>query len=283
MPSAATTRSARHGTGRRRRAPSPCRRRVDAGDARGGGDRRRPGSTKRVEQELLQLAAVDGQLRPRVAGGAAARLPPDLLPVARAVHEALAARPPGCAAPASRPSASSSRTAWGSRLMPTPRGRTSRTALVHVHADADLVQAQRGHQPADAGPGDHRPERLGLPRFSRSRGRRSAPGPAGVRRWTRPAGRSPPARPWPRRFRSQIATGTASAGRHVAAGAGAARPVRGRVAHHAGGVADLQSDVLAPQHRARHEGGARVTEPDVAPLDGGSGCTSSCVAPTSAT
>ena len=45
----------------------------------------------------------------------------------------------------------------------------------------------------------------------------------------------------------------APAGRHVAAGAGAARPVRGRAAHHAGGVADPRVR-RAHQHRARHEG-----------------------------
>ena len=33
-------------------------------------------------------------------------------------------------------------------------------ALVHVDMHADLVQAERGHETADAGPGDHRPERL---------------------------------------------------------------------------------------------------------------------------
>ena len=48
--------------------------------------------------------------------------------------------------------------------MPTPSGRTCAHALVHVDGHADLVQAERGHQPADAGPGDHRPERLALAR-----------------------------------------------------------------------------------------------------------------------
>ena len=43
---------------------------------------------ERVQQHLLQRAAVDRELRPRVAGGDTAWLPPDLPTVTRAVHEA---------------------------------------------------------------------------------------------------------------------------------------------------------------------------------------------------
>src|SRR5882757_4286362 len=77
-----------------------------------------------VEQNLLQRAAMDRKLRPFVTGLDAAGLAPDRLAVLGKIREL---RTPDASSWLSRPSSISSRTACGSRLMPTPSGFNSET------------------------------------------------------------------------------------------------------------------------------------------------------------
>ena len=102
---------------------------LDRGAAPAQEDALRPDALARgVEQHLLQVAAVDRELRMRVAGMAAERLgdrsswPKRLKNVASFVVTAT------LASAASSPSAASSFVACGRRLMPTPTGRISGAA-----------------------------------------------------------------------------------------------------------------------------------------------------------
>ena len=116
---------------------------------------------ERVQQHLLQHAAVDRELRPRVAGGGAAWLAPDLTTVARAVHEARRL---------DRPAAERRQDAERVELAHRVReqvdadteGLNAPHPLVHVDAQTDLVKAERGHQAADAG-ADHDDARCRAP------------------------------------------------------------------------------------------------------------------------
>ena len=79
-----------------------------------------------VEQNLLQRAAMDRKLRPFVTGLDATGLAPDRLAVLEKYASSLV-RTPDASSRSSRPSSISSRTACGSRLMPTPSGFNSET------------------------------------------------------------------------------------------------------------------------------------------------------------
>ena len=107
-----------------------------------------------VQQDLLQHAAMDRELRPFVAGLDAARLAPDRLAVLGEIRELAGRARLRRQAPSSSPSSISSRTACGSTLMPTPSGFSSETLSNTLAGNADLVQAQRQRQPADAAAGD---------------------------------------------------------------------------------------------------------------------------------
>ena len=138
MPSAPISRSPRRWSTRRCRASRTCERRRSTPSPASLERRRPPGRRRRrrrrarsrdgVEQQQLQRAAVERELRPVVAGGAAARLAPDALAVAVEVDELGGLDGPARRVARARPRSASTRTACGSRLMPTPSGRISRAA-----------------------------------------------------------------------------------------------------------------------------------------------------------
>jgi len=108
--------------------------------------------TEGIEQDHLQIAAMDGELRMLVARCPSQRLPINQL--TEAIEEGrvlgLGSRP----APesASSPSAASSLVACGSRLMPTPIGLNFGRPIQKSGRESGGVQCEPQRQSADPGP-----------------------------------------------------------------------------------------------------------------------------------
>jgi hypothetical protein len=110
-------------------------------------------SPDRTQQQHLQSAAMDGVLRPAVAGQKSSRLFGDQL--AKLIEEPEPVQgDAGLGQFVGEAKPVSSRTAVGCRLMPTPSGVGLDTGLVYANPDASLMQAERNAQPANTCPND---------------------------------------------------------------------------------------------------------------------------------
>ncbi len=116
----------------------------------------------RVEQDLLQRAPMDRELRPGIAGREPACLSPDLLAPPRAVHERLG-RDGAPAQVVEQPERVE--LAHGVRQQVDADAERAHLAggLEHVDLDTDLVEPERGREPADAA-ADHHDVQPGTPR-----------------------------------------------------------------------------------------------------------------------
>ena len=140
----------------------------------------------RVEQHHLEMAPVDGVLRPAVARALAPRFAPDQAPEAVVVGEGRG-RDAGGRQPVGQPQLGQLPHRVGQEVDAHPEGQELAAALDDNRSDAGRVQGEGGGEAADPGPDDEDPEAVAGRVLHATR----ATGSTGNSSWTTMSGRPP--------------------------------------------------------------------------------------------